>query len=91
MKGRGKHKKTMKDALVGEFIECRNSREEDLHSLPCSFSFRAWVTVPVIVSGHVAFITWPTQSDNFIGYSGWRKTVSSFTAETDTFHLSKNL
>jgi hypothetical protein len=39
-KGRGKHKKTMKDALVVEIRECQNSREEDLHSLPCSFSFR---------------------------------------------------
>jgi hypothetical protein len=39
-KGREKLKKMMKDALVREFRECQNSREEDLHSLPCSFSFR---------------------------------------------------
>jgi hypothetical protein len=30
----------MKDALVVEIRECQNSWEEDLHSLPCSFSFR---------------------------------------------------
>jgi hypothetical protein len=30
----------MKDALVVEIRGCRNSREEDLHSIPCIFSFR---------------------------------------------------
>jgi hypothetical protein len=29
----------MKGALVVEIRECRNSQEEDLHSLPCSFFF----------------------------------------------------
>jgi hypothetical protein len=67
MKG-GEHKKTMKDALVVEIRECQNSREGDLRGLLCSFSFRAWVTEPVAESGHVAFVTWPSRSDNFIGY-----------------------
>jgi hypothetical protein len=53
----GKHKNTMKDALVMEIREYQNSREEDLRGLPCRFSFRAWVTEPVAESGHVAFIT----------------------------------
>jgi hypothetical protein len=34
-----------------------DSREEDLHSLPCSFSFRAWVIEHVAMSDHVKFIT----------------------------------
>jgi hypothetical protein len=47
----------MKDALVVEIREYRDSQEDDLHGFPCSFSFRAWVTEPVAESGHVAFIT----------------------------------
>jgi hypothetical protein len=65
----GKHKNVMKDALVVEIREYWNSREEDLHGLPCSFSFHAWVTEPVAESGYVVFITWPSRSDNFIRYS----------------------
>jgi hypothetical protein len=53
----GKHKNTMKDALVVEIREYWNSREEGLHGFPCSFSFCAWVTEPVAESGHVVFIT----------------------------------
>jgi hypothetical protein len=34
-----------------------DSRQGDLHSLPCSFSFRAWVIEHVVEPGHVAFIT----------------------------------
>jgi hypothetical protein len=34
-----------------------DSREGDLHSLPCSSSFQAWVTEHVAEPGHVAFIT----------------------------------
>jgi hypothetical protein len=29
-------------------------------------------------------------SDNFIRYSGWRRTISSSHAEADTFYWSKN-
>jgi hypothetical protein len=47
----------MKDALVVEIREYQNSREENLHGLPCSFSFHAWVTEPVAESDYVAFIT----------------------------------
>jgi hypothetical protein len=53
----GEHKKMMNDALVVEIREYQDSREEDLHGLPCSFSFRAWVTEHVAESSHVAFIT----------------------------------
>jgi hypothetical protein len=53
----GEHKKMMNDALVVEIREYRDSQEEDLHGLPCSISFRAWVTEPIAESGHVAFIT----------------------------------
>jgi hypothetical protein len=37
----GEHKKMMKDALGVEIRGRRNSREEDLHGFPCSFSFCA--------------------------------------------------
>jgi hypothetical protein len=80
----------MKDALVTEIRGYRDSQEDDRHSFPCSFSFCAWVTEPIAESGHVAFITWPSRSDNFIGYSVWRRTVSSSNAEADTFYWSKN-
>jgi hypothetical protein len=50
------YKKTMKDVLVVK-TRGRDSREEDLCGLPCSFSFRVWVTEPVAKSGQVAFIT----------------------------------
>jgi hypothetical protein len=43
------------DALVVEIREYRDSQEEDLHGLPCSISFRAWVTEPIAESSHVAF------------------------------------
>jgi hypothetical protein len=52
-----KHKNTMKDALVVEIREYRDSREEDLCDLTCTLFFRAWVTEPVAESSHVAFIT----------------------------------
>jgi hypothetical protein len=81
----------MKDALVMEIREYQNSQEVDLHGFPCSFSFDAGVTEPVAESGHVVFITCPSWSDNFIGYSGWRRTVSSSNAEADTFYWSKNI
>jgi hypothetical protein len=51
------HKKTMKDALVVETRGYRDSQEEDLCTLPCNYSFRAWVTEPIAESGQVAFIT----------------------------------
>jgi hypothetical protein len=47
----------MKDALVVEIRGYQDSREEDLRGLPCSFSFRVWVTKPVAESDHVTFIT----------------------------------
>jgi hypothetical protein len=31
-----------------------------------------------------------SRSNNFIGYPGWRRTVSTSNAEADTFHWSKN-
>jgi hypothetical protein len=40
-----------------EIREYQNSREEDLHGFPYSFSFLVWVTEPVAESGHVAFVT----------------------------------
>jgi hypothetical protein len=49
-KGRGKHRKTMKDALIVEIRECRNSREGDLHGFPYSFSFCAWTIKHLIES-----------------------------------------
>jgi hypothetical protein len=80
----------MKDALVVEIRGYRDSQEDEHHSFPCSFSFCAWVTEPIAGSGHVAFITRLSRSDNFFGYSGWRRTVSNSNAEADTFHWSKN-
>jgi hypothetical protein len=47
----------MKDALVVETRGYRDSREEGLCGLSCSFSFCAWVAEPVAESGQVAFIT----------------------------------
>jgi hypothetical protein len=47
----------MKDALVVEIREYQDSREEDLHGLPYSFSFCVWVTEPIAESCHVVFIT----------------------------------
>jgi hypothetical protein len=47
----------MKDAFVMETREYQDSQEEDLHGLPCSFSFCAWLTEPIAESGQVAFIT----------------------------------
>jgi hypothetical protein len=47
----------MNDALVMETRGYRGSQEVDLHGLPCSISFCAWVTEPVVESGQVAFIT----------------------------------
>jgi hypothetical protein len=57
MKGGGAQETTMNDTFIVEIREYRNSREEDLHDFPCSFSLRAWVTEPVAESDHVAFIT----------------------------------
>jgi hypothetical protein len=47
----------MKDALVVEIREYRDSQEDEHHGFPCSFSFCAWVTEHIAGSGHVAFIT----------------------------------
>jgi hypothetical protein len=47
----------MTDVLVVEIRKYRDSLDEDLHGLPCSVSFRVWVTEPVAESGHVVFIT----------------------------------
>jgi hypothetical protein len=64
-KGRGKHKKTMKNALVVESRECRNSREEDLHSLPCIFSFwggwqSTWQSPVMLRSLWIIWLSLPT-------------------------------
>jgi hypothetical protein len=56
-KGGGAQETTMNDTLIMEIREYQNSREEDLHGFPCSFSFRAWVIEPVVESSHVAFTT----------------------------------
>jgi hypothetical protein len=40
----------MKDALATEIRECQNSQEEDLHNFPCSFPFRAWMTILLVAS-----------------------------------------
>jgi hypothetical protein len=53
----GEHKITMNDALVAKIRGYRDSQEDGRHGFPCSFSFHAWVTKPIVESGHVAFIT----------------------------------
>jgi hypothetical protein len=54
--------------------------------LPCNFSHHASVTEHIVDFDHVAFITRPSLSNNFIGYFGWRRTFSSSNVEADTFH-----
>jgi hypothetical protein len=49
-KGRGKHRKTMKVALIVEIRECRNSQEADLRGFPYSFFFCAWTIKHLIES-----------------------------------------
>jgi hypothetical protein len=46
----GGAQETMKDALVTEIRECRNSQEEDIRGFPCSFPFRAWTTKHLVAS-----------------------------------------
>jgi hypothetical protein len=53
----GAQETMMNDTLIVEIREYQNSREEDLHGFPCSFSFCAWVTESVVECGHVVFIT----------------------------------